>query len=1065
MEKNQEIKSTKLKDYYEVVIKKLTSFLIKHEYLKVFLFIFVLGIIMFASRTVTNQFTLPMNGDYILQQLPFHENGYDNVWHFLKTGEFVMWSYENFIGVNYFAANTFYYLTSPFFIPILFVPRSFIPQMIYIMMLVKLATGGLLFYILLKKFFNISKEVSIIGATIYAFCGWGMYYLWFNHFADILALFPLTLIGVEYCLRRKKAWVLTIAMFLIGVTNYFFLFTFAITTPLYAIYRGIVLYKGKGFKAWFLALWQTAWCYGAGILMAGFVLIPALNVVGTTPRVADPNRYVEALLEFVFKDVTKTGASYDLGPIKELKDIFSRSNVMGFFNHVFVNNDTKRVFYPISTFLFFNITDTNSLLFNTSGYDNGVASLFITTPLALFLWPSIFDLIKNKKYFKLFGVFAVAVMLFSPITYYALHGFTTVAYARWQIFAVALSIIFILSYFDKLKTVPKVQLDLAVIINLMLAMWCVSIAFSYNLVDMEYRIYFILGQIIYIVISYIYLRFFYKFKEDEENKEEVKEFSAIKSEEITFIDKLLFNSKRTYSTLYFLIVAELLVATNATLFVHGVSNFSTLYGGQANLKELHQVVDYIKENDDGFYRIFNTEADRSYNNLQMNLYYKGLSTFHSVYNYESQDFIDKSAISYQGNWSMGVHEKRYNLETFLNVKYYIVKKGDTNIPLGYELYKEFPNHTVYINNDYLELGYAYDKVINYSSYAASSMQLYDAEANYWSSVGIYNDDLEELKPLLGSDITILDNLEYYYNSVGGSTYFLPRRTADSNITELQREKEAINNANKFSNRSQLNTLIEKVGDEYHQTNKLLGPWKDARINRDWAGDKFIYIPNTPICATANGTEESGCNVLVKFHLGPNANISLYGGANQDELITSDAHMVHNYNKDGDIKYYRGFYTTKPVTRIVIEFLNDQVFNYRLETPSVYFESYSNYKARIDALKPYALTDVKHTNNTINFKTNYDKKRFVVLSVPYNEGWHITVKDALGNVVESPKLYNVDGGLIGFIVNEGNYSYHLNYFTPGLNTGLNITYLGLAVFVVITLIYERKRIFALIKSLK
>jgi hypothetical protein len=90
---------------------------------------------------------------------------------------------------------------------------------------------------------------------------------------------------------------------------------------------------------------------------------------------------------------------------------------------------------------------------------------------------------KNKKYFKLFGVFAVAVMLFSPITYYALHGFTTVAYARWQIFAVALSIIFILSYFDKLKTVPKVQLDLAVIINLMLAMWCVSIAFSYNLVE------------------------------------------------------------------------------------------------------------------------------------------------------------------------------------------------------------------------------------------------------------------------------------------------------------------------------------------------------------------------------------------------------------------------------------------------------------------------------------------------------------------------------------------------------------------------------------------------------
>jgi uncharacterized membrane protein YfhO len=225
-------KKNKIKQKSELIISKIIEFLIKHEYLKVFICLFILAVIMFASRTVTNQFTLPMNGDYILQQLPFHENGYDKVWHFLKTGEFVMWSYENFIGVNYFAANTFYYLTSPFFIPILFVPRSFIPQMIYIMMLVKLATGGLLFYILLKKFFKISKEVSFIGATVYAFCGWGMYYLWFNHFADILALFPLTLIGVEYCLQKRKGWVLGIAMFLIGITNYFFLFTFAITTPL-----------------------------------------------------------------------------------------------------------------------------------------------------------------------------------------------------------------------------------------------------------------------------------------------------------------------------------------------------------------------------------------------------------------------------------------------------------------------------------------------------------------------------------------------------------------------------------------------------------------------------------------------------------------------------------------------------------------------------------------------------------------------------------------------------------------------------------------------------------------
>ena len=33
-----------------------------------------------------------------------------------------------------------------------------------------------------------------------------------------------------------------------GMTNYFFLFTFAITTPLYALFRVVALNKGKGFK-------------------------------------------------------------------------------------------------------------------------------------------------------------------------------------------------------------------------------------------------------------------------------------------------------------------------------------------------------------------------------------------------------------------------------------------------------------------------------------------------------------------------------------------------------------------------------------------------------------------------------------------------------------------------------------------------------------------------------------------------------------------------------------------------------------------------------------------------
>ena len=113
--------------------------------------------------------------------------------------------------------------------------------------------------------------------------------------------------------------------------------------------------------------------------------------------------------------------------------------------------------------------------------------------------------------------------------------------------------------------------------------------------------------------------------------------------------------------------------------------------------------------------------------------------------------------------------------------------------------------------------------------------------------------------------------------------------------------------------------------------------------------QIIYIPQAPICDQAPNDEE-GCNVLVDFHLGPNVNIKLYGGENKDELLVSDSHMIHYFNKDADIKYFRGFYVNEPVTRVVIEFLNDHTFNYRLKSPVIYYEYYSEYQSRIDKLK-------------------------------------------------------------------------------------------------------------------
>lgn len=88
------------------------------------------------------------------------------------------------------------------------------------------------------------------------------------------------------------------------------------------------------------------------------------------------------------------------------------------------------------------------------------------------------------------------------------------------------------------------------------------------------------------------------------------------------------------------------------------NDYSTLYGGPSIVREEEKIIRALQEQDDGFYRIFNTNSDRNSNNLPMREGYKGVSTFHSLFNSNLQEFNNWSRVGYSyGNWSMGVHEK------------------------------------------------------------------------------------------------------------------------------------------------------------------------------------------------------------------------------------------------------------------------------------------------------------------------------------------------------------------------------------------------------------------------
>lgn len=240
----------------------------------------------FISTYLQNAFTVPLGGDYVIQEMQFIYNGYDDWKHFFSTGEFVLWDTSGFLGVNNIGANQFYYLTSPWFMIFLLFPRNWIPQIQGILIMVKLVTAGLLFYVYLGSF-NLKNSTKKLGAMAYAFCGWMFYNLWF-HFIDSAVFLPLLLLGFEKVFQRKGPMVLILALVLLGFTNFFFLTSFCLASIPYIIFRLFQLIgnkKIKGYDALKIVCFDGVIAVITGIAIVAVVLLPSILCSLNMPRV------------------------------------------------------------------------------------------------------------------------------------------------------------------------------------------------------------------------------------------------------------------------------------------------------------------------------------------------------------------------------------------------------------------------------------------------------------------------------------------------------------------------------------------------------------------------------------------------------------------------------------------------------------------------------------------------------------------------------------------------------------------------------------------------------------
>ncbi|MDO5149559.1 MAG: YfhO family protein [Oscillospiraceae bacterium] len=243
----------------------------KNSYLKVFLSAFCMFFLIVLPVVIYNKGYMTYYGDFNSQQLPFIKHIHESV----RNGN-IMWDWHTDLGSDFISTYSFYLLGSPFFWLMLLIPESLVLFSVPMVLSLKYAVAALTSYAYIKRFVKRDSS-AVIGCFLYAFSGFQAYNIFFNHFHDVTALFPLMLIAMEEHITKNRRGIFALTVALMAVTNYFFFAGQAVFLIVYFLLRSrcrdFRVTPKKFFSLFFEALLGTA--------AAAFILLPsALSVLG-----------------------------------------------------------------------------------------------------------------------------------------------------------------------------------------------------------------------------------------------------------------------------------------------------------------------------------------------------------------------------------------------------------------------------------------------------------------------------------------------------------------------------------------------------------------------------------------------------------------------------------------------------------------------------------------------------------------------------------------------------------------------------------------------------------------
>lgn len=232
---------------------------------------------MFLPFVIVDKGLFLYAGDFNSQQIPFYY--YAN--EFIKSGG-GSFSWATDLGSGFLNSYSFYHLGSPFFWFSLLFPASWQPFLMAPMLVLKFAVAGAGAYLWAKRYTK-DPNMAVLAGCMYAFSGFTVYNVFFNHFVDVIALFPYLLWALDEAVHENRRGTFAFFVALNFLNNYFFFAGQVIFLPIYVIWMVVCgNYKINRKTFGRLAFESIIGC-GMGAILAWPALLSLLN----NPRTVD----------------------------------------------------------------------------------------------------------------------------------------------------------------------------------------------------------------------------------------------------------------------------------------------------------------------------------------------------------------------------------------------------------------------------------------------------------------------------------------------------------------------------------------------------------------------------------------------------------------------------------------------------------------------------------------------------------------------------------------------------------------------------------------------------------